>query len=230
MTPVISLQAVNKMYRMGDETLYALRDLNLTIVQGEFIAIVGPSGSGKSTLANLIGGLDTPTSGTIVVEGKNIAKLRDRALSRYRNKHIGFIFQAFNLQGTKTALANVMLPLVFAGMSPRARKKRAELCLTQVGLQDRMRHRPSELSGGQRQRVAIARALANEPNIIIADEPTGNLDTKHGAEIMELLRSLNKQGITILMITHDMQIAKTADRIIEIRDGQLAQRGLHANK
>lgn len=218
------------MYRMGDETLYALRDLNLTIAQGEFVAIVGPSGSGKSTLANLIGGLDTPTNGTVVVEGRNIAKLRDRALSQYRNKHIGFIFQAFNLQGAKTALANVMLPLVFAGMSPRARKKRAEICLTQVGLKDRMRHRPTELSGGQRQRVAIARALANEPNIIIADEPTGNLDTKHGAEIMDLLRSLNEQGITILMITHDMQIAKTADRIIEIRDGQLVREGSHANK
>lgn len=228
MTPVISLQAVNKVYRMGDETLYALRDLNLVIEKGEFVAIVGPSGSGKSTLANLIGGLDTPTSGTIIVEGKNIAKLRDAALSQYRNKHIGFIFQAFNLQGTKTALANVMLPLVFARMKPRARKKRAELCLAQVGLQDRMRHRPSELSGGQRQRVAIARALANEPNIIIADEPTGNLDTKHGAEIMDLLRSLNQQGITIVMITHDMQIARTADRVIEIRDGQL-QEDSHAH-
>lgn len=213
---------------MGGETLYALRDLTLTINAGEFVAVVGPSGSGKSTFANLVGGLDTPTSGTIVVEGKNIAQLRDKALSEYRNKHIGFIFQAFNLQGSKSALANVMLPLMFAGMSPRKRKKRAEACLIEVGLGDRLQHRPGELSGGQRQRVAIARALSNRPNIIIADEPTGNLDTKHGAEIMDVLRSLNKQGITIIIITHDLQIAAQADRIIEIRDGQLVTRGAHA--
>jgi putative ABC transport system ATP-binding protein len=228
MTPVISLHAVTKMYRMGGETLYALRDLTLTIDAGEFVAVVGPSGSGKSTFANLIGGLDTPTSGTIVVEGKNIAQLRDKALSEYRNKHIGFIFQAFNLQGTKSALANVMLPLMFAGVSPRKRKKRAEACLAEVGLGDRLQHKPGELSGGQRQRVAIARALSNRPNIIIADEPTGNLDTKHGAEIMDVLRSLNKQGITIIIITHDLQIAAQADRTIEIRDGQLVTRGVHA--
>lgn len=228
MTPIITLQAVNKMYRLGDETLYALRDFNLSIQKGEFLAIIGPSGSGKSTLANLIGGLDAPSSGVITVEGKNIARMRDSALSDYRNKHIGFIFQSFNLQGTKTALHNVMVPLIFAGMGPRKRKKRAEFCLQQVGLADRMKHKPGQLSGGQRQRVAVARALANEPDILIADEPTGNLDSKHGAEIMTILRDLHKQGITIIIITHDAKIAEQADRVIEIRDGQLVQEGSHA--
>jgi putative ABC transport system ATP-binding protein len=220
---VIELKGVIKTYKLGDEVLNALDDVNLAIRHGEFVAITGPSGSGKSTLANIIGGLDRPTSGSIVVDGNDLSRVRDRQLSDYRNRHIGFVFQSFNLQGTQTALENVMLPLVFARMKSRDRKARAKECLEAVGLGDRLKHRPSQLSGGQRQRVAIARALAIKPSIILADEPTGNLDTARGEEIMKLLRELNAKGITLVVITHDVTVAKQADRVIEIRDGKVTR-------
>jgi putative ABC transport system ATP-binding protein len=216
---LIELKAVSKDYRTGDETLHALADVDLSINPGEFIAIIGPSGSGKSTLANIIGGLDKPDGGTVSVEGSDLAKASDTELSRYRNKHIGFVFQAFNLQSTYTALENVMLPLVLGGAKRKDRKARAQQCLADVGLADRVNHKPSELSGGQRQRVSIARALANRPSIIIADEPTGNLDSQKGHEIMTLLKDLNAKGITLIIITHDMEIAKQAGRILSIHDG-----------
>jgi putative ABC transport system ATP-binding protein len=223
MPAVIELKNLTKTYRLGDEELNALDNVDCSIQTGEFVAITGPSGSGKSTLANIIGGLDRPTSGTVVVDGQDLSHVRDRALSDYRNRHIGFVFQSFNLQGTQTALENVMLPLVFARMKSKERKARAKECLDAVGLGDRLKHRPSQLSGGQRQRVAIARALAIKPSIILADEPTGNLDSARGEEIMRLLRDLNKQGITLIIITHDMSIAKQADRIIQIKDGKMAR-------
>ncbi|HEY4160499.1 MAG TPA: ABC transporter ATP-binding protein [Candidatus Saccharimonadales bacterium] len=220
---VIELQGVTKTYRLGDEVLNALDNVDFSVRPGEFVAITGPSGSGKSTLANIIGGLDRPTGGTVIVDGSDLSHVRDRQLSDYRNRHIGFVFQSFNLQGAQTALENVMLPLVFARMKPKERKARAKECLEQVGLGDRLKHRPSQLSGGQRQRVAIARALAVSPSIILADEPTGNLDSARGEEIMRLLKDLNKQGITLLVITHDMGIARQAGRIVQIRDGKVAR-------
>lgn len=222
MPAVIELKNVTKTYHLGDEVLNALDGVSCTVQAGEFIAITGPSGSGKSTLANIIGGLDKPSGGTVVIDGQDLSHVRDRALSDYRNHHIGFVFQSFNLQGTQTALENVMLPLVFARMKPKDRKARAKECLEAVGLGDRLKHRPNQLSGGQRQRVAIARALAVKPSIILADEPTGNLDSARGAEIMKLLHELNKQGITLVIITHDMTIAKQADRVIQIKDGKVA--------
>jgi putative ABC transport system ATP-binding protein len=222
--PVIELRGVSRTYKLGDETLKALDNVSFSVQPGEFIAITGPSGSGKSTLANVIGGLDTPTSGTVMVDGQDLSHTRDSALSSYRNQHIGFIFQSFNLQGTNTALENVMLPLVFARMKNNDRKARAKECLVAVGLGDRMQHKPGQLSGGQRQRVAIARALAVNPKIIIADEPTGNLDTTKGQEIMKLLSDLNKQGITLIIITHDQNIAGQAQRIVEIQDGKIVER------
>jgi len=224
MPAVIELSHVTKTYHLGDEVLNALDAISLTIDQGEFVAITGPSGSGKSTLANIIGGLDRPTSGTVMVDGQDLSHVRDVKLSGYRNKHIGFVFQSFNLQGTQTAVENVMLPLIFARMHARARKARAIECLQAVGLGDRLKHRPSQLSGGQRQRVAIARALAVRPSIIIADEPTGNLDTARGAEIMKLLQDLHRQGITLIVITHDQNVARQAQRIIQIQDGHIVGR------
>lgn len=223
MADVIELKNLTKTYRLGDETLNALDDVNCTIASGEFVAITGPSGSGKSTLANIIGGLDRPTGGTVIVDGEDLSHVHDKQLSDYRNRHIGFVFQSFNLQGTQTALENVMLPLVFARIKPSERKARAKECLEMVGLGDRLKHRPTQLSGGQRQRVAIARALAVKPSIILADEPTGNLDSARGEEIMKLLRDLNKQGITLIVITHDMSIAKQADRVIQIKDGKMVR-------
>jgi putative ABC transport system ATP-binding protein len=223
MAAVIELKSVSRTYKLGDEVLNALDNLSCTINSGEFVAITGPSGSGKSTLANLIGGLDRPSSGSIVVDGSDLSHMRDRQLSDYRNRHIGFVFQSFNLQGTQTALENVMLPLVFSRMKPRDRKARAKECLEAVGLGERLRHKPTQLSGGQRQRVAIARALAVKPSIILADEPTGNLDSARGDEIMKLLRDLNKQGITLIIITHDMSIARQADRVIQIKDGKISR-------
>lgn len=220
-TPVIELKNLTKTYRLGDEVLNALNNIDLTINSGEFVAITGPSGSGKSTLANIIGGLDRPTEGSVVVDGNDLSHVRDRQLSDYRNRHIGFVFQSFNLQGTQTALENVMLPLMFARMKPSERKARAKECLEAVGLGDRLKHRPSQLSGGQRQRVAIARALAARPSIILADEPTGNLDSARGQEIMKLLEDLNKQGITLIVITHDMSVARQAGRVIQFKDGKV---------
>jgi putative ABC transport system ATP-binding protein len=224
MPTCIELKNITKTYHLGDEVLNALNNVSCTIQAGESVAITGPSGSGKSTLANIIGGLDRPTSGTVLIEGEDLSRARDAALSAYRNRHIGFIFQSFNLQGMQTALENVLLPLVFARVKSKDRKARAAECLDAVGLGDRMNHKPSQLSGGQRQRVAIARALAVKPSIIIADEPTGNLDSSRGTEIMKLLHDLNKQGITLIIITHDMSIARQASRTIEIHDGVLTER------
>lgn len=224
MQPIIELHGVTRTYKLGDETLKALDNVSFNVEPGEFVAITGPSGSGKSTLANIIGGLDKPTSGTVTVDGQDLSHTRDSKLSNYRNKHIGFIFQSFNLQGTSTAMENVMLPLVFAGMKNKARKARAKECLVAVGLGDRIKHKPGQLSGGQRQRVAIARALAGNPKIIIADEPTGNLDSAKGQEIMKLLGDLNKKGMTLLVITHDMNNARQAHRIVEIHDGKIIER------
>jgi putative ABC transport system ATP-binding protein len=224
MKPIIELKGVTKTYRLGDETLHALSDVSFKVNHGEFVAITGPSGSGKSTLANIIGGLDHADSGSVVVDENELAHTRDGKLSDYRNHHIGFVFQSFNLQGNNTALENVMLPLVFSRMKNKERKVRAKECLEAVGLGDRIKHKPGQLSGGQRQRVAIARALATKPSIIIADEPTGNLDSSKGQEIMKLLVDLNKQGITLLVITHDMTVARLAHRIVEIHDGKISER------
>jgi len=223
MTAVIELKNITKTYRLGDEVLNALDSVDCVIERGEFVAITGPSGSGKSTLANIIGGLDKPSEGTVMIDGEDLSHVRDKQLSDYRNHHIGFIFQSFNLQGTQTALENVMLPLVFSKLKPKDRKARAKECLEAVGLGDRLKHQPNQLSGGQRQRVAIARALAVKPSIILADEPTGNLDSARGEEIMKLLKDLNKQGITLIVITHDMSIAKQAGRVIQIKDGHMVR-------
>lgn len=225
MSAVIELKNVTKTYHLGDEVLNALDNVSFSVQAGEFIAITGPSGSGKSTLANIIGGLDRPSTGSVVVDGNDLSHVTDRQLSDYRNQHIGFIFQSFNLQGTQTALENVTLPLIFSRMKAKERKARAIECLKAVGLDDRLKHKPGQLSGGQRQRVAIARALAVKPSIIIADEPTGNLDSARGEEIMHLLKDLNKQGITLIIITHDMNIARQAGRTIQIKDGHLSERG-----
>jgi putative ABC transport system ATP-binding protein len=223
MEPIIELKNVTKTYRLGDETLHALDGVSFRVKPGEFIAITGPSGSGKSTMANIIGGLDHPNDGSVIVDGNELSHIHDSQLSVYRNAHIGFVFQSFNLQGTNTALENVMLPLVFSRMKNKERKARAKECLEAVGLGDRLKHKPSQLSGGQRQRVAIARALAGKPKIIIADEPTGNLDSSKGQEIMQLLKDLNKQGITLLVITHDLNVARSAQRVVEIRDGKITE-------
>lgn len=215
----IHLSRVTRTYTLGSEEFNALNHVDLDIAKGEFVAITGPSGSGKSTLANIVGGLDKPTSGTVTVNGQDLARLNDAALSSFRNKTVGFVFQSFNLKGDSTALENVMLPLIFAGMAPKERKARAAECLDRVGMSDRMGHLPNQLSGGQRQRVAIARALANKPSVILADEPTGNLDSVKGAEVIEMLSALNRDGITLLVITHDQDVANHACRIIEVRDG-----------
>lgn len=220
---MIELKNISKTYQLGGEKIYALNNVSLMIEQGDFMAIVGPSGSGKSTLANIVGGLDTPDQGEVLVYGVNMAMVSDKVLSNYRNKKIGFIFQSFNLQPVYTALENVMIPLIIAKLPPAQRKKRALECLKAVGLEDRVNHRPNQLSGGQRQRVCIARALANNPEVIIADEPTGNLDSQRGAEIIGLLKELNqKAGITLVVITHDPTVAKQAKQIITIKDGRLA--------
>lgn len=220
---MIELKNVSKVYELGGEKIIALDHVNLKVDKGDFIAIMGPSGSGKSTLANVIGGLDIPDEGEVLVDEQSIAKVSDAMLSNYRNKRIGFIFQSFNLQPMYTALENIMIPLVFAKVSGGERKKRAMECLRAVGLEDRVNHRPSELSGGQRQRVCIARALANNPEVIIADEPTGNLDSKKGAEIVQLLKVLNRQAdITLIIITHDQDVAREAKRVIKIRDGKIS--------
>ena len=220
---MIEIKNVSKIYNMGKEKVIALDNVNLTIKEGEFAAIVGPSGSGKSTLMHLVGGLDTPTSGSIFIDGEDISKLRDRDMSKYRNKSVGFVFQSFNLENTQTALENVMMPLIFSGIDKRKRKVKAEKALEMVGLKDKIKNKPTELSGGQRQRVSIARALVNEPRIIFADEPTGNLDSKNGQLIMNLLSDLNERGYTVIMVTHNMEEAKRARRIINIKDGKVQE-------
>ncbi len=219
---MIELKNVSKTYELGDEKIIALDQVNLKIDKGDFIAIMGPSGSGKSTLADIIGGLDVPDEGEVLVDGQSLAKVSDTDLSNYRNKRVGFIFQTFNLQPVYTAIENVQIPLIFAKIAPSERKKRAIECLKLVGLEDRMKHRPSQLSGGQRQRVCIARALANNPEVIIADEPTGNLDSKKGQEIVQILKELNqKMGVTIIVITHDPDVARAAKKVIQIHDGRI---------
>jgi putative ABC transport system ATP-binding protein len=216
---LIRLQNVVRRYQMGAEIVHALRDLSLEIQRGEYVAIMGPSGSGKSTLMNLIGCLDTPTSGRYELNGINVGEMNDNQLAEVRNREIGFVFQTFNLLPRSNALHNVELPLIYAGMPAEERRKTALEAITQVGLADRMHHKPNELSGGQRQRVAVARALVNKPSILLADEPTGNLDSKTGAEIMALFGDLSRKGNTIIVVTHEEDIARLARRVIRLRDG-----------
>ena len=222
MKKLIDLKNVSKSYRNGDQELQVLKDVHLEVEEGEFVAIMGPSGSGKSTLMNIIGMLDRPTSGEYYLEGEEVAKLSEKKLAKVRNQHIGFVFQQFFLLSKLNALQNVELPLIYAGVSQSKRKALAEQYLKKVELEKRMHHLPSELSGGQKQRVAIARALVNHPSIILADEPTGALDTKTGEQIMELLTELNREGKTIIMVTHEPEIAAFAKRQIVIRDGVIS--------
>jgi putative ABC transport system ATP-binding protein len=210
-----------KTYVMGDEEIHALRGVSISIDRGEYVAIMGPSGSGKSTLMNLIGCLDTPSRGTYLLNGKRVSDMNDNELARIRNEEIGFVFQTFNLLPRASALQNVELPLIYAGVPARDRESRARTALEKVDLLSRMTHRPNELSGGQRQRVAIARALVNNPSLLLADEPTGNLDSKTGAEIMSLFQRLSEAGNTIVLVTHEADIAAFARRIIHLKDGQV---------
>jgi putative ABC transport system ATP-binding protein len=216
---MITLTDITKTYHMGAVDVHALCGVSLHIEQGEFLSIMGPSGSGKSTLMNVIGCLDSPTTGTYTLNGRDVSSLTDRQLAHVRNQELGFVFQQFNLLPRTTALRQVELPLVYAAVSARERRKSASEALETVGLGDRMSHRPDELSGGQQQRVAIARAIVNRPNIILADEPTGNLDSRSGAEILSLFEQLNAQGITVVFVTHDAGIAARSRRIVRLSDG-----------
>ena len=218
---IIKLQDVKKEYLMGDSKINALDGVDVAINKGDFIAIIGPSGSGKSTMMNMVGALDMPTSGKIFLDGKNVAQMHESDLAQIRGKKIGFIFQTFNLIPTLTALENVSLPMMFQGTGKKERTRKAMELLEKVGLSDRENHLPSELSGGQRQRVAIARSLANNPDVILADEPTGNLDSKTGKEILELFVELNKEGKTIIIVTHDDDVAKKARKVLKMKDGKL---------
>ena len=216
---VIDIENIRKHYVMGEETVHALRGVSLQIRRGEYLAIMGPSGSGKSTLMKMLGCLDTPSSGRYFFNGKDVSAMNDDELAAIRNHEIGFVFQTFNLLPRSTSLRNVELPLIYAGMDPEVREEKAAHALQDVGLGDRMHHKPNELSGGQRQRVAIARALVNDPSIILADEPTGNLDSKTGEEIMQLLENLFQRGNTIILVTHEPDIARHARRSVHLRDG-----------
>ena len=218
---MIEVKNIVRKYQMGKETIVALNDVSLKIEDGEFLAIIGPSGSGKSTMMHIIGGLDTPTSGQVLFDGKDISGHKDKEMAKFRNQEIGFVFQAFNLENTQTALENVMMPLIFSGMSKSERKKKAMKALEQVELANLAKHKPSEMSGGQRQRVSIARALVNDPKIIFADEPTGNLDSKTGENIMKLFHDLNAKGYTFIMVTHNPEEAEKARRVVHIRDGNI---------
>jgi len=218
---LIKLQDIGKRYVIGSEEIFALRGVDLEIYKGEFVALMGPSGSGKSTLMNILGCLDTPTKGTYILSGTDVSNLNDNELAEIRNKEIGFVFQTFNLLPRSSSLENVALPLVYAGIAKEARTTRAIETLESVGLGNRMYHKPNELSGGQRQRVAVARALVNNPAIILADEPTGNLDTKTSIEIMGLIEEIHQKGNTIILVTHEEDIAKHAHRIVRMRDGAI---------
>ncbi|WP_346860450.1 ABC transporter ATP-binding protein [uncultured Draconibacterium sp.] len=218
---IIELENIVKNYKVGTQVVRALRSVSINIFKGEYVAIMGASGSGKSTLMNIIGCLDTPTSGKYVLNGKDVSRLSDDSLAEIRNSEIGFVFQVFNLLPRNTALENVMLPLVYSGIKKAERKRLAEETLIDVGLDDRMTHKPNELSGGQRQRVAIARALVNKPALLLADEPTGNLDSKISEEIMKLFAEIHRKGNTLVMVTHEEDIAKHAHRIIRLKDGEV---------
>jgi putative ABC transport system ATP-binding protein len=219
--PLIKITNIKRDFALGNEIVYVLKGIDLEINKGEYVALMGPSGSGKSTLMNLLGCLDTPTSGNYVLNGKDVSQMQDDELAEIRNKEIGFIFQTFNLLPRTTALDNVALPMIYAGHSKSERNTRATEVLKQVNLADRMDHQPNQLSGGQRQRVAIARALVNKPSIILADEPTGNLDSKTSEEIMALLEEIHKNGNTIIVVTHEEDIAAHAKRVIRMRDGMI---------
>ena len=229
MSNIIVLKNIEKLYKIGKELIYALRDISLNVEKNEYVALMGPSGSGKSTLMNMLGCLDTPSNGEYILNGHSVATMSDSELAEIRNKEIGFVFQTFNLLPRATTLENVALPLVYAGMPKVAREERAKEVLEQVGLGDRMSHKPNELSGGQRQRVAIARALVNNPAIILADEPTGNLDSKTSIEIMGLLENIHKNGNTIILVTHEEDIALHAHRIVRLRDGLVESDTINTN-
>lgn len=230
MSHVIKLNNITKMYQMGAEEVHALRGLSLEIKKNEYVAIMGPSGSGKSTLMNVIGCLDTPTSGLYELNGLNVSEMNDNQLAKVRNKEIGFVFQTFNLLARSDVLHNVELPLIYGGVSSSERKKTAREAIERVGLGDRIHHKPNELSGGQRQRVAVARALVTHPSILLADEPTGNLDSKTGDEIMGLFDALHKEGNTIILVTHEEDIAAHAHRNVRIRDGKVERDELVTNR
>lgn len=220
-TPVLQLQSVSKLYAMGTNTIVALEDVSITVAQGEFLAVVGPSGSGKSTFLQIASMLARPTSGTILLNGQDVTTYNEVENARLRNQEIGFVFQQFNLLPKTSALDNVRLPLIYAHMPEKEQRRRAKRILTSVGLEDRLNNTPAQLSGGQQQRVAIARALVNEPSIIFADEPTGNLDSKSGDEIMSLFSKLHKESTTIILVTHDLELARVAQRIISFKDGKI---------
>jgi putative ABC transport system ATP-binding protein len=223
MSALIEFDDISRHYRMGPSTVKAIDGVSLTVAEGEFVSIIGPSGSGKSTLMNIIGCLDSPTGGIYRLAGTDVSRMDRNSLAGVRNRYIGFVFQTFNLLGRESALENVELPLVYAGIPSKERKERALEMLERVGLGDRSDHVPNQLSGGQRQRVAIARALAGEPKLLLADEPTGALDTKTGVEIMKLFHELNTEGVTLVMVTHDNDLARQVKRVVQIRDGQVLQ-------
>ncbi len=227
--PVIELKDITRYFTVGDVEVQALRGVSLNINKGEYVALMGPSGSGKSTLMNILGCLDTPTKGEYILNNQDVSHLSDNELAEIRNKEIGFVFQTFNLLARSSALDNVALPLVYAGYNKKERKEKAEAVLASVSLSDRMDHKPNELSGGQRQRVAIARALINSPSLILADEPTGNLDSKTSYEIMELIELIHQKGNTIVVVTHEEDIARRAKRIVRLRDGVIESDELNTN-